>query len=139
MIKFILFSPSPKSVSENLEMSNSSIGQFKFDIGLLHWVVAKVIARKPGNLCRVDDSDIYLMWGLTNKGEDNWVRFIIDKMIHCRDNPKIPLLYSSFVQMILDLNGSMCKEKELTESPKILDYGGVKKMRYYRDTNGEYY
>lgn len=47
--------------------------------------------------------------------------------------------YSSFVQMILELNGIVCKEEELVDSPKILDYGGIAKKRYYKDTNGDYY
>lgn len=35
--------------------------------------------------------------------------------------------------------GIKCKEQELTESPKILDYGDVSKMRHYMDLNGNYY
>lgn len=27
----------------------------------------------------------------------------------------------------------------MTEAPKILDYGGVSKMRYYMDFDGNYY
>lgn len=41
--------------------------------------------------------------------------------------------------MILELNEVVGMEEELTASPKILDYGVVEKMRYYRDTNGDYY
>lgn len=39
----------------------------------------------------------------------------------------------------LEINGIVSKEEKLTEAPKILDYGGVSKMRYYRDSNGDYY
>lgn len=119
-------------------MSNFGISQVKFDMHLLYWVV-KILARKPGNWIRADDNYIYLMWGLTNKVGDNQVKFIIGIMIHCRDNPKRPLFHSSFIQMILELNVIVCKEKELIESPKILDFGNVLKMRYYRDSNEDYY
>lgn len=59
--------------------------------------------------------------------------------IHCKNNRGVPFFYSSFVQIILELNDIVCKEEELTESPKILDYGVVKKIRYHRNTNGDYY
>lgn len=65
------------------------------------------------------------------------MKFIIDRMIHCRDNLKRPLFFFSFVQMILELNRIVCKEEDLIESPKILDYGGDAKLRYYRDNNGD--
>lgn len=55
------------------------------------------------------------------------------------DNPKRPIPFSSFVQMILQLNGIECKDEDLTESPKILDYGVVAKMIYCNDLNGDYY
>lgn len=41
--------------------------------------------------------------------------------------------------MILLLNGIECKDEELTESTKILNYGVVAKMRYERDLNVDYY
>lgn len=41
--------------------------------------------------------------------------------------------------MILRLSGIECKDEHLTESPKILYYGVVAKMRYYKDLNGDYY
>lgn len=41
--------------------------------------------------------------------------------------------------MILQLNVIKCKYEDLTESPKILDYGVAAKMRNYKDKNGDYY
>lgn len=78
------------------------------------------------------------MSSLTNKGGNNCIRFIVDWMIHCRDNLGRPHFYSSFVQMNLQLNGIECKKYELIESPKILDYGVVAKRRYYMDLSGDY-
>lgn len=60
-------------------------------------------------------------------------------MIHYMDNIKRPIFFSSFVQMILQLNGIEWKDEELNESPMILDYGAVAKMRYYKDLNVDYY
>ncbi|KAI5431442.1 hypothetical protein KIW84_035580 [Lathyrus oleraceus] len=110
--------------------------------GLIHWIVVKILARKPGNSTRANDSDLFFMWCIIQNRKmtiNDWVRFIIDRMIYCRDNPKRPIYFSSFFMMILKLNGIECKEAYLIESPKILDYGDVAKMRYYKDSNGHYY
>lgn len=105
----------------------------------MYWVVVKILGRKPRYWSMVDDNDLYLTWTLINKGGDDWVKFIIDIMIHYKDNQKRTLFFSLFFQTILELNIIVCKKEDLTESPKILDYGGIEKMRYYRDNNGDYY
>lgn len=64
----------------------------------------------------------------------NWVMFIIDQVFHCKDNPKGPLFFTSFMQLILEANGIVSKEEDLVEASKILDKSGVSMMRYYRDT-----
>lgn len=50
-----------------------------------------------------------------------------------------PIFFSYFVQMILQMNGIECKNEDLTESPKVIDYNVVAKMRQYKDLNGNYY
>ncbi|KAL5074885.1 hypothetical protein RYX36_013869 [Vicia faba] len=57
------------------------------------------------------------------------MELIVKKMVDCRDNKKIPLFYSSFVQQILKINGIMPKDGDINDTSKILDYGGVSKMR----------
>lgn len=63
----------------------------------------------------------------------------MDMMIYYRDNPKRAIYFSLFVMTILQLNDIECNEEDLTKSPKILDYGILEKMRYYKDSNGDYY
>lgn len=60
-------------------------------------------------------------------------------MLYYKENPKRPVFFTSFVHMILDLNGIMSKKEYLVEAPKILDESGVSMMRYYKDTDGVYY
>lgn len=60
-------------------------------------------------------------------------------MIYYRHNPNRSIYFSSFVMMILQLNDIKCKEGDLIDSPKILGYGVVEKMGYYKDLNGDYY
>ncbi|KAI5422239.1 hypothetical protein KIW84_045634 [Lathyrus oleraceus] len=103
------------------------------------WIIAKFLYSKPKNWGKVDDNDLYLMCDLLTESETNWVIFIIERMIHCRDNPNRPLFFSSFVKMILEINRIVSKEEDLTEAQKIIDYGSVPKMRYYRDSYGDYY
>lgn len=76
-------------------MSNLRISEIKFGMRLLHWMVVKILARKPTNSSRDDDNDLFFMWSLTHKTKNNWVRFIIDKMIHYRDNPKRLIFFSN--------------------------------------------
>lgn len=56
--------PISKFVCENLVVSNFGISQVKFNMHLLHWIIVKIIYRKPKKWGRVDDSDLYLMWAL---------------------------------------------------------------------------
>lgn len=107
--QFVL--PISKSFVE-LSMPILPISQVKFDIRLLHWILVKILYRKSKNLSRDDDSDLQLIWCLIDKGIER-VRLIINRMIHCRDNPTKPLFFSSFVQMILELNGIKSKEGDL--------------------------
>lgn len=60
-------------------------------------------------------------------------------MLHYRDNPKRPLFFYSFIQLILEVNGIVSKKEDLVEAPKILDESIVSNMRYQRDTNADYY
>lgn len=79
------------------------------------------------------------MWALIIDNGLNWVNLIIDMMIYYRDNPKRAFFFSLFVQMILEINGIASKEAALVEAPKILDESVISKMRYYRDSKGDYY
>ncbi|KAI5424886.1 hypothetical protein KIW84_030896 [Lathyrus oleraceus] len=53
-------------------------------------------------------------------------------------NPGVKL-ESQSNQVLYELNDIECNEEDLTKSPKILDYGILEKMRYYKDSNGDYY
>lgn len=77
-----------KYVCENPAMSNFGISQVNFDMHLLHWIFVKILYKKRKNWGRADDNDLYLMWILTNDQGVDWVKFIINRIIHCRDNPK---------------------------------------------------
>lgn len=95
---------------------------------------------KPRNWGRVDDHDLYLILILKGNHEVIWVDYIVIRMAYCRDNKKAPLIYSSLVIFILEVNGIMPKEDEDFFTPNILNYGGVSKMRYYRDSEeGSYF
>lgn len=41
--------------------------------------------------------------------------------------------------MVLEITKIVSKEEDSAEAPKVLDYAGVSKMRYFRDSNGDYY
>ncbi|CAI8612604.1 unnamed protein product [Vicia faba] len=58
---------------------------------------------------------------------------------YSKDNPKTPLFLYSFMQLILEVNDIVSKLEDRLKAPKIMDYFGVSNMRYYRDTNGDYY
>ncbi|KAL5079075.1 hypothetical protein RYX36_007496 [Vicia faba] len=116
-----------KNVVESLCMSNFSISQVNFDM-------------KPTNWGRADDHDLYLMWLLTGNHGMNWDKYITRRMVYCRDTKKAPLFHSSFIQLILEGNGIVPKDDEQFLTPKIFYYGGVSKMRYYRDyKDGSYF
>lgn len=109
---------------------------------LMYMVVVKILAWKQGNSSMDDDSDLFLMWCLIyniKTYKNDWVRFILDRMIYYMGNTMNPIFLSLFVMMILQLNGIECKKEHLTKCPKIMAYGVVSKMRYYRDSNGDYY
>lgn len=120
-------------------MVNFPVSQVKFDIRLLRWNIIKILCVKPRNRGKANDNDLYLMWVLLSDSGVNWVKFIIDMMIHRKDNPKRALLFSYIVQLILNVSGIVSKEEDMVESQKIMDYYGVSKMRYYRDPDGDYY
>lgn len=128
-----------KFVVEKRGISNFSISKVKFNIWILHWIVFKVFYKKPYNWGKADDFDLYLTWALLSTSRFYWVKFSIDQMLFYQGNPNKPLFYSSFVQMILEINGIMSSKDDLVESPKVLDEYGVSMMRYYRDTDGVYY
>lgn len=104
---------------------------------IIHWIIFMLLYKKPRNWGRYDDNDLYLMWDLLSNNDVNWVKFIMDRMIHCRDNSKRPLFFSSFVKLIIEVNGIASKEEDLIEAPKILNYYGFYKMRYYKDNDGD--
>ncbi|KAI5430597.1 hypothetical protein KIW84_034983 [Lathyrus oleraceus] len=131
-----------KFVYEHMEMSNLRISQIKFGMRLIDLVIVKILARRPSNFSRVGDTDLYLMWCLIyiiKIYRNDWVKFIFDIMIYYRDNPKKPISFSSFVMMILQLNGIEGKKEELIESLMILHYGDVSKKSYYMDYTGDCY
>lgn len=53
--------PISKSVFENLDISKIGISQGKFDIRFLHWIIVKILYRKPENWGRANDHNLYLM------------------------------------------------------------------------------
>lgn len=111
-----------KHVCEHVEMSNLRVRQIKFGMRLIHWVIVKILARKPDNSNRADDNGLFLMWCLIyniKTYKNDWVKFIFDRMIYCRDNPKKPIFFSSFIMMILQLSGIECKKEDLIESLKL--------------------
>lgn len=128
-----------KFICNNHAMSNFDISQVEFDIRQLNLIIVKIPYKKPKNWGKIDDNDLYLIWALMTDKRVNWVKFIVDRMLHCRDNPKKPLFSSSFVALILEVNGSVSNKVDLVEAPKVLDYSRVSKMRYYGESNGDYY
>lgn len=123
-----------KSMSENMGISNFPISQVRFDMHTLYWIIIKILYRKPQNQGSVDDNDLYLMLTLMTESGVNWVMFIIDRVFHYKHNPKGPLFFTSFMQLILKTNGIVSKEEDLVKASKILDKSGFSMMRYYRDT-----
>lgn len=47
-------------------MSNLRVSEIKFGMRLLHWIVVKILARKPTNSSRDDDNGLFFMWSLTH-------------------------------------------------------------------------
>lgn len=120
-------------------MSNFPISQVKFNMQILHWITVKVFYRKPKNWGKLDEFNLYLMWDLLTNYAFDWVGHIIEWTLQCRDNPKRPMFFSSFVKLILEVNEIVSKKEDLVEAPKIFDEFGVYKMRYYKDTHGDYF
>lgn len=60
-------------------------------------------------------------------------------MLYYKGNSNRSLLFTSFVQLILDLNGIVSKEEDMLEAPKILEESEVSMMICYMDTNDVYY
>ncbi|KAL5074274.1 hypothetical protein RYX36_013258 [Vicia faba] len=97
-------------------------------------------SRKPRNYRRVDDHDLYLMWVLSGNHCMSWAKYIVGRMLYCNDTKKAPLFYSSFVQLVLEANEVVPKKDDKFLTLKILDYGCVSNMRYYRDSeDGSYF
>lgn len=113
-ISFVLFIS--KVVCENPAMSNFGISQVKFDMHQLHWIIVKILYMKPKNWGRPNDIELYLIWDLLTEWGIYWITFIIERMIHWRDNPNRPLFYSSFMQMILEINVIVSKYEDLTKA-----------------------
>ncbi|KAL5054383.1 hypothetical protein RYX36_035065 [Vicia faba] len=60
-------------------------------------------------------------------------------MTHCKDNQTKPLFYSSFDQMVLELNGIKPKEEDLMGAPICIDESVVSKMRCDTYSDGIFY
>lgn len=140
-VKFDLVKHISKFVlGDSLEMKNFHISQVKFEMRILHWIVLKLLYRKPCNWARADDPYLYLMWVLLLSDICfNWVTFILQRIEHCRFSPKTSLFFSSFIQFILELNGITFIEKELVKALKHVDSTAISLMCYYQDKNKKYY
>lgn len=77
-----------------------------------------------------DNFDIYLIWALISNNRFNWVKIIMDRMMHCKENFNRPLFSTTFVHLILEINGIISKEEDLVKFSIIWDEFGVSKMRY---------
>lgn len=52
-----------KSIFEDrMNIANFDISQVKFEMRIPQWIIVKVLHKKPYNLARADDHDLYLMW-----------------------------------------------------------------------------
>lgn len=83
-------------VCEHMEILKFRISQIKFGMRFIHWVIVNILARKPGKSSRDDDNDLFLMWCLIyniKTYKNDWVRFIFDGIIYCRNNPKSPIFF----------------------------------------------
>ncbi|KAL5074970.1 hypothetical protein RYX36_013954, partial [Vicia faba] len=70
----------------------------------------------------------------------SWEEYIVVRMVYFGDTKKDLLFYSSFIQCILEANKIVPKEDDQFITLKILDYGGVSKMRYFLDSDdGSYF
>lgn len=84
------------------------------------------------------------MWVIRNDIHFNWVKFIPQRIEHYRTSLKRSFFYSSFIQLILELNGITSTDEELVKELKPLDsitislmcYSQDKKEYYYLHTNG---
>lgn len=85
-----------KYVCDNPAMLNFGISQVKFDMRLLDWIIVNILYMKHNNWGKVDDNDLYLMLALMTNSKVNWVKFVIKRMLHYKDNPKIPIFFYSF-------------------------------------------
>lgn len=85
-----------KYVCDNPAMLNFGLSQVKFDMRLLHWIIVNILYMKHNNWGKVDDNDLYLMLALMTNSKVNWVKFVIKRMLHYKDNPKIPIFFYSF-------------------------------------------
>lgn len=77
-IKFDLVKSTSKSVfGDPLDMAIFHISQVKFEKRILHWIIMKMLYRKPWNWDKDDDYDLYLMWVILNNVLFNWVKFTL--------------------------------------------------------------
>lgn len=60
-IKDFVKSISKYVFSNCLDLDNFQISQVKFEMCILHWIIANIFYRKPRNWERDDDLDLYLM------------------------------------------------------------------------------
>lgn len=106
---------------------------------ILQWIFANFLYRKPHNWARVDDHNLYLMQILLRNVCSNWVKFILSRIEYSETSSHVPLLFSSFIQVILDLNGISSADEDLVKTPKPIDSNVISLMHYFKDENNVYY
>lgn len=120
-----------------LDVENFNISQITFEMRNFHWIIIKMLYRKPYILARADDLDLLFMWMLLSDKRHNWIKFILLRIECFRSIPKVSPFYSSFVQYILELNGITPSDSDLVKSINLVDASTINQMRYYRDEKME--
>lgn len=115
---------------------NFNISQMKCAMRMLHWVAVKVLYKKTRNLARSYEHDLFLMWILLTQKKVKWVEFILDQMSICRNSPRRPLFYTSFLKYLLDSDNITDIPDDMLEGPKVFDSSVVKLMRCYKYQDG---
>lgn len=87
-----------KSVfGDRLDMDNFHISQVKLEMRTIHWIIVKIFYPKPRNWARTDDFNLYLKWALLHCNDINWVKFVVERMFRCKDNPNRSSFFTLFV------------------------------------------
>lgn len=126
------------SVCEQLGIVNFYFSQARFDICILDWMFVKVSYKKHKNWVRANDFDFYLMQALLSNDGFYWYNSSLKGSSTVTRIQKGLCFFSSFVELILELNGIVSKEEDLVEAPNISNEFGVSMMKYYKDSDGVY-